>query len=531
MADKPRYRVKAPSVRPVPGATEARPRAHALGENTGFEAGRTARRLKGFVPSGLHVNQLVQQAGSTILKRARHLVRNSGYARKAVSIWASSVVGAGITPKSAIKAEKQRAGVQDLWLEWTDEADSESLTDFYGLLRRIAREEFIAGECFVRIRDRRSSDGLSVPMQLQVLPAEMLPLAKNEDLGGGRVIRHGIEFDPIGRRVAYHFLRRHPGDPQPSALFGATETVAVPAEQVVHVFDPIDAGQIRGVSRLTSAIIKLFMLDQYDDAELSRKNVAALYAGFVTTPEDGGDPLEDDEDEDGLLPLEPGILQKLRPGEDIRFSSPSEVGGSYEAFQYRTLLQIAAATGIPYAYLTGDMTQANYSSVRTALVEFRRDVEAFQHSVMIFLCCRPIWRAWLDRAVLSGAVALRDYERKVREYRKVEWLPPHWDWVDPLKDVQAEIAQIRAGLKSRAQSVAERGYDVIALDEEIAADKARADRLGLVFDTDAKSTSSAGVTQARPGGSGFVDPEDAPETPQPAAQPGGAPGPAVPPAE
>ena len=27
----------------------------------------------------------------------------------------------------------------------------------------------------------------------------------------GNVIRQGIEFDAIGRRVAYHFLRRHPG--------------------------------------------------------------------------------------------------------------------------------------------------------------------------------------------------------------------------------------------------------------------------------------------------------------------------------
>ena len=51
-----------------------------------------------------------------------------------------------------------------------------------------------------------------MPLQLQMLPSEMLPLNRNEDLPGGNVIRQGIEFDAIGRRVAYWFLRRHPGD-------------------------------------------------------------------------------------------------------------------------------------------------------------------------------------------------------------------------------------------------------------------------------------------------------------------------------
>ena len=99
-----------------------------------------------------------------------------------------------------------------LWLRWTDEADAEGLTFFYGLQRRAVREVFIAGEVFFRIRPRRSEDGLTVPLQLQLLPSEMLPKHLNQILANGHVIRQGIEFDAIGRRVAYHFYRRHPGD-------------------------------------------------------------------------------------------------------------------------------------------------------------------------------------------------------------------------------------------------------------------------------------------------------------------------------
>jgi capsid protein len=61
----------------------------------------------------------------------------------------------------------------------------------------------------------------------------------------------------------------------------------------------------------------------------------------------------------------------------------------------------------------------------------------------------------------------------------VKWLPPAWAWVDPLKDAQAAIAEMNANLRSRSEIVAERGYDIEALDREIAADNARAESLGI----------------------------------------------------
>src|SRR5699024_10039159 len=137
---------------------------------------------------------------------------------------------------------------------------------------------------FLRIRMRRPEDGLSVPMQLQMLPSEMLPLemTRQPGLPGGGSIRQGIEFDAIGRRVAYHFLRRHPGDMTDPCLSG--ETVRVPASEVIHILDPLEAGQLRGVSRFAAAMVTLFTLDLYDDAELERKKTAAMFAMFITSP-------------------------------------------------------------------------------------------------------------------------------------------------------------------------------------------------------------------------------------------------------
>ena len=50
------------------------------------------------------------------------------------------------------------------------------------------------------------------------------------------------------------------------------------------MIDPVEAGQLSGVSSFAPAIVKLFLLDQYDDAKLDRKKVAAMYAMFVTSP-------------------------------------------------------------------------------------------------------------------------------------------------------------------------------------------------------------------------------------------------------
>lgn len=459
----------------------------------GFDASLSSRRLKGFRPARAHVNTLLQAAGPDLNARARYLVRNNGYAQNAVDSWSANAVGVGLKPSSQVQSPARKKALQRLWLDWTDEADAEGLTDLYGLQRRAAREVFIAGEVFVRFRPRRVEDGLTVPLQLQMLPSEMLPMEKSGVGASGNVIRQGIEFDLIGRRVAYHFYRRHPGDSTEPGLAG--ETVRVPADEVLHVIDPVEAGQLRGVSRFAPAIVKLFLLDQYDDAELDRKKIAAMYAMFVTSPADA-DPLEGDPADE----VAPGQIVRLDPGEEVTIGDPADSGATYEPFQYRTLLQVAAALGIPYPYLTQDMVKGNFSNSRLALMEFRRKVEAWQHSVMVYQFCRPVWQRWMDMAVLASAIRLTSYDTRRAQYQACKWLPPKWQWVDPLKDINAEIAEIEAGLKSRGQAISERGFDVEEMDAEIAADRQREARLGLDFRRPGSPAASTSVPE---------DPEDA----------------------
>ncbi|MFH1557428.1 MAG: phage portal protein [Pseudomonadota bacterium] len=458
------------------------PTARAPASGTGLEAGQYQRRLSGFLPSRQHVNTLVQSSGDTVLARSRYLARNNPYAANAVEVFSAALVGYGIKPAWLQKKSKLKSAGQQLFKDWTDDADAEGLTDFYGLQRRVARELFIAGECFVRRRPRYLSDGFAVPLQIEVIPSEMCPIQQIAITpSGGNVVRQGIEFDRVGRRVAYHFYRRHPGDvtqdPNP-------DTVRIPASEILHVFDPVEAGQIRGLPRLTPAIVALWSLDAYDDAEHERKKTAAMFAGFIRKPANGEVGLDIEDDGSAappLVALEPGTLQILEEGEDITFSTPADVGGAYEAWQYRALTRISAALGLPYMALTSDMVKSNYSNSRQALVEFRRRIEAIQHSVMVFQFCRPVWRWFLDAAALSGALKMPGYATAPRQYLGVNWITPRWEWVDPYKDRQAEVLAIKNGFRARSQTIEAEGEDPEEVDQRIADDAKRAASLGLTF--------------------------------------------------
>ncbi|WP_349966988.1 phage portal protein [Wolbachia endosymbiont of Armadillidium arcangelii] len=443
-------------------------------KSSAWDAAGSGRRFFHFQPESGSINNLLSQSLEHLRSRSRDMVRKNSYAANIIDTIVSNSVGTGIKPQSKAKDAEFRKKVQELWLRWTDEADSSGINDFYGLQALVCRSMIEGGECFVRLRTRKREDGLCVPLQLQVLESEHLDNKSNQTLANGNVIRNGIEFNRLGQREAYYLFREHPGE----GSFG--ESVRVPANDVLHVYRPLRPGQIRGVPWLSTVLLKLYELDQYDDAELVRKKTAAMFAGFITRLDPEANILgEGEANEHGvaLSGLEPGTMQLLDPGEDIKFSEPSDVGGSYMRQQLRA---IAVGTGITYEQLTGDLTGVNYSSIRAGLIEFRRRCAMLQHNVLVFQFCRPVWDRWIELALLSGELDIGEEWTK----KEVKWIPQGFDWVDPLKDQQAQQMAVRNGFKSRSEVVSELGYDIEEIDQEIAEDQRRASELGLSFDSD-----------------------------------------------
>lgn len=481
-----------------------------------WDAAGAGSRSKGWLASSSGINTLIVGHAATLRNRSRDQIRRNPWARQATDRFVSNAIGTGIKPKSRHPDEATRARLHEAWFDWTDESDPEGIGDFYEQQAVAVRAIFESGEVFVRLRPRLQQDGLSVPLQVQMLEAEHVPLSENRIADNGNMIISGIEFDRIGRRVAYHMYRQHPGE-FIAARPGSGELVRVPAAEVLHLFVRDRPGQVRGVPRLSTILTRLLDLDQYEDAELVRKKVAAIFTGFVIpgVGEDGTPLVTEKPDEDGyeMPAMEPGLMAKLPPGSELKFAAPAEVGTSYDPFMNWMLHGIAAGSGITYEMLTGDLSDVNFSSIRAGLLEFRRGIEQFQHNTPVYQLNRPVWHAWLDQAALAGAIPVGEYRANRRAYRAVDWIPQGWPWVDPEKEQRAAVRSVRAGFDSRARVVSGRGEDIETIDKEIAEDNARADRLGLVLDSDPRVVSQAGLTQARAPGSqipeaGVFNPED-----------------------
>lgn len=446
-----------------------------------YDATSTGRRVRGWEPGNAAVNALLVGSSDGLRSKSRDAVRRNPWAKNAVDSYVANAIGSGIVPQSKHPDPKVRSAITELWQRWTDESDADGITDFYGQQTLACRESIEGGECLARLRPRRMADGLTVPLQIQLLEAEHLPTWKNEDRENGFTVRAGIEFNAIGKRVAYWLYPKHPFEILNTV--NMADPSRVPAEGVLHLYQPLRAGQHRGQPWLTVALPHLYDLQKYDEAENLRKQLAAMMAFFVEdqNPESPLFPGDGDPDDDGVPTqgLEPGSMITLPAGKTIKISEPADVGGMYSQFMAVQLRKIAACLGVTYEQLTGDLTGVNYSSIRAGLLEFRRRVEQFQHQVMVFQFCRPTWKAWIEAAVLAGELNALDYSRRPEAYLSVEWRPQAWPWVDPLKDIEAQVLAIDNLLTSRTAVIRETGYDAEAVDAEIAADQEREKQAGL----------------------------------------------------
>ncbi len=448
-------------------------RVAALTATRRFDAAAGGRRWSANPTMG-PLNVEVLAAAPAIRRRAAYFCRNNPWMANGVEAWVSNLVGSGIRPVSKHPDPAVRKTIQDAFARWTCQADADGTLDFYGLQAVAVRQMVEAGEVFGHMLTPDAAPG--VPLTIRLVDAELVDVARTFDLGGGAMVVGGVEFDATGRRVAYYLSQRRPTD-----VFATTlPAIRTPAADIAHLFNPLAPGQVRGVSWTASVLLRLQELDELEDAQLMRQKIAAMFAAFVTDP--NADPAVNPFDQEtGTFPtLEPGTTQMLPPGMDVKFATPADAGAGVP-FIKSQLRAIAAGMGIPDFLMTGDLSEANYSSLRSGLVQFRRRVEALQYGIIIHQFCRPVWERFVTLAVLSGTIDAPDFEANAADYLAAEWYPPAQQWVDPLKDQEAEALAVASGFKSRRQVVAAQGYDVEQLDAEIASDKAREAAMGLQF--------------------------------------------------
>lgn len=406
-----------------------------------FDAAAGGRRGGGLGWFG-HTSTEVSGAAASVRSRARYLAANNPLISNAVGNWVGALVGSGIVATADADAVAR-------FNAFANRADSDNRTDFLGLQAEVARAVVVDGESFVQFVETDAG------LKLRLIPAEMIDESKTVDLGDGGYCVNGVQFAADGVRMGYWVLPARPTD----TFATYAPPVFVPASEMLHIFKPVGIGQVRGISWLAPVVVSANELDGILDALAVGVRVAALHAGFLVDQNGTGGPFDGDSDLSAVS-LEPGTLRRLPAGFDIKFSSPQQAQQT-DAFVKSQIRMLAAGLGLPSHMLDGDLTGANYSSLRAGLLPFRQRVEQCQYHVLVPQLLNPVWTRVQVGAVLSS---------EADTVPPVEWLPPAFLQVDPLKAVEADVAELEAGLTSRKKLVAARGWNITDIDSENAAD-------------------------------------------------------------
>lgn len=459
-------------------------------------AGTSGRRTRGWNPGAAGPRSALNGNLTQLRNRSRDQVRNNGLIGHGITSLVTNEIGTGIVPRSRTEDEGMRESINAMWNRSASELDADGVLDAYGLQSLASRTRRTAGEVFIRRRLRRASDGLNVPLQVQLLEPEFVPLHKNEKLPNGNEICAGIEFDRRGRRVAYHMHTEHPQDGNSS--YGGDRTIRVPAAQVIHHFMPLRPGQIRGEPDAAASLLAARDFHEYKDAELVRKKTRAPFTGFLERAAvDTGaevDPLtglpKDVEDDLPSLGVNPGMILTGIPGERFVLFDGDDNGSGYADYMRHQIMSQAVGMNIPYELMSGDWSKVNDRLVRVILNEFHRYIESVQDHYMVHQVCAGIWRWWLDAAVLSGALSAPGYAERKSDVVVAEWRPQGWQYIHPVQDVDAKLRAIQGGLTSRQAEVAKSGWDVEAIDAQNREDQERSEDLGYSVNPGSDSAST-----------------------------------------
>jgi len=447
----------------------------------GYEGAAKGRRSAKWLASGTDANAALSAALPTLRNRSRDLARNNPWAAKGIDSIESWVVGTGITGQPVGRDPVARM-LHEKWLAWSNSTacDVDGDLDFAGLTAQVVRCMVESGSNLARRRTRRDSDGLPVPLQIQLHEPDQLDTARITADGSNNEIIHGVEYDAIGKRTAYWMFDEHPGSDRHRAR--SLTSKRIPASEIAHTFRSQRVGQVLGVPWLTPALQRLRMLDEFEDAQLLRMTIASSWGAFVTR---AADPETDDGDlEEPIEELQPGAIEYLNPGETISTPDLPAVTG-IDTFTACALRAIGAALGVPYEELTGDLTKVNFSSGRMGFNAYERRV-AMWRKRLVRQFLEPVRHWFVEAAIASGVPPTARLVPWV-------WTPPARMILDPDKEGQADFAAVRNGTKTLSEVLRGHGKEPRAHLEEAAADFEMLDELGLVLDCDPRKVAAPGA--------------------------------------
>jgi capsid protein len=143
----------------------------------------------------------------------------------------------------------------------------------------------------------------------------------------------------------------------------------------------------------------------------------------------------------------------------VHFTDPARPGGTFAPYMEWRLRIVAAGLRYPVELLLKLFTN-NFSGGRLALIDGRLTFQTWQQQ-SIDDCWYRVGRRFMEECVILGLVDvdpsafMQDPER----WLKHAWQPQGWPWVDPVKDIQANVLGVNNLMGTKSEALASVGAD------------------------------------------------------------------------
>jgi lambda family phage portal protein len=450
-----------------------------------FDAARNSRLTHSWHAAERSINTELRGDLDALRRRSRDLARNAPIARKFLEMVVDNVVGPNGFNLQARAADGQKqdelanTAIETSFAAWSQAkyCDVSGRLSFADMCRAVIRGIARDGEALVRIRT-----GADNPWRyaIQFLDIERLDTTLNREPSEGQPqIIMGVEMNADGRPTAYWLLNAPLGrDPT------GKRHVRVPAAELLHLFITDDPEQVRGVPWGHAVMLTINDLKGYNHAAIVAARVGASKMGFFTSPDGDPTPLGDGQDSAGVpfTEAEPAQFGMLPPGYDFKSFDPDYPHANYDAFVKAHKRDIATGYGCAYNTLANDLEGVNFSSIRAGTLEERDHWMRIQRW-LVGVLLDPVYLEWLGSALLAGVITMPNGSAlpaaKRAKFAAHEWQGRRWQWVDPLKDIEASVLAIEHGLASPYTIAAQQGLDAEDVLTDIARFKAAAEAKGV----------------------------------------------------
>lgn len=476
------------------------------GSSSGF-AGASVSRLTASLSTWSAAVNLDLESGLVILRaRARQLAQSNELGRRFLSLVATNVIGrAGPTLQVRAYRDQPDKGtgkpvldtpgndaVEVAWAKWCKRCDITKRMSF-AMLQRVAIKAVARdGEALLRIVSRRDLPG---GMAVQLLESDRLDESLSQiNPETGNTIRMGVEIDSAGAPMACWVKRRHPGDRYGSTMQAVER---VPMTDLLHVFLPERAEQVRGYSWFHAILLRAHQLAGFNDAAVLAARIGASKVATLTSSVEGGYGESvghgmADSTSDGTpqgipqITAEGGEILDLTafPGVKMESWNPEYPHANFESFVKAAMRGISSGVDVAAHNLSGDMTDVNYSSARIAEMS-EREIWATLQEWWIGAVCEPIYLAWAERAFLRGEIVFEvsgnvlPAEKMQKFVSASRFQGRRWAWVDPAKEMEAIEKGLAARVTSRTRICAEKGEDFANIIDELQAEETALATAGL----------------------------------------------------